>query len=58
MNGNISERVNISDGKNNELPWIDRLPFIDLNWTEIKSYSDYCNIHNMMYEEIYFMEEI
>lgn len=63
-NGNVSNKVDINNREeignrvDNEVFSADELPSIDLNRTESESYSDYCDIYNVVDKEIPFMEDI
>lgn len=54
----ISNGVDIDDMMDNDVSWIDRLPFTDLNWIKSERRSDHYNMHNIVKNEISFIEEI
>lgn len=54
----IGDGINISNGVNNEIPWIDGLPPTNPNQTKSESCSNYCDLCNIMGKEISFTEEI
>lgn len=62
-NGNISDGIDICNKINNEIPWVDRLPFTNiapttnLTHTKIESYNDQCDMSNIMSKAISFMED-
>lgn len=57
-NGEINNRVDISNKVDNEILCVNKLPLTNPNWSEIEIYDNHYNICNIVGKKIYFIKKI